>query len=132
MIAQQVFDRLEGNWKKQNYSPFLFESYTCLSAPTDHCPHNLKLNHDLTTYSFSQFLRIDDTLVDYLVKLLNNGYRYRSLYRVYIDCGHIAPKTIRVTLYYRYTWFRYRFMLLIANQPIPMDIIRHVYTFIKQ
>lgn len=132
MIAQQVFDRLEGDWVKQKWSPFLYESYTCLSAPTDHCLDNLKLNHDPTTYSFAQFLRVDDTLVDYLVKLLSNGSKYRSLYRVYMDDRQMAPKTIRITLFFRYTWFRYRFMLLIANRPIPRDIIRHIYTFIKQ
>jgi hypothetical protein len=130
MIVEEVQKQL--GWSMKKWSPFLYESYTCLSAPNDHVPNQLAWSHDRSAYSFTHFLRVDDTLVDYLVKLLRKGYQYRSLYRVYFDDQQIAPKTIRITMFFRYTWFRYRFMLLIANRTLPMDIIRHVFTFVKK
>jgi hypothetical protein len=92
-------------------------------------PYNGVIDVDIRQYPDVQHGDMDfDLLIPFLIKNIQIG---GSLCRIEIrytydhrHCGY--------WLYYRFKPHEFRMIQLLAEPPVPKDILRHIYTFIRK
>jgi hypothetical protein len=100
------------HWKGEEWSKNVFEEMRSISPMTTGYD---EFYWDVTT---------NDMVIDRMIK------RPDGLFGIYIWDDHSGETKISYS--YRYQRSVYRFMQLLAEPPVPKDILRHIYSFVKK
>jgi hypothetical protein len=128
-VAERIEDELDEDWEFAEQIGY---------------NRGFSLTHASYAHTIDEFITytrytvpLFDDLFDSIVQRIRKHATYRSLQRVLIDRNVVGPnkyglQSIRIEFRYRYPRHQIRMMRLLAEPPVPKDILRHIYCFMKK